>query len=92
MKDEEIKEFIYYTQYQKKLPITYFFLTKECLIWSIIMYITFQMLNPLIAAFVMLISFAYVIREYFHYKTIEKYELPLIKKIKKLLLKENKLD
>lgn len=90
MDDEKLKEFIYYTQFQKKLPLVYFFLTKEFIIWAVIIYFVFQMFNPLIASLIMLTSFAYVIREYFHYKAIEKYNLPVLKKIKSLVVREKK--
>ncbi len=91
MKNEELREFIYYTQFQKKLPIYYFFLTKEFIVWAVIVYIMFLMLNSLIFSLVLLLSFAYMIREYFHYKVIEKYELPILKKII-TILKGNQND
>jgi len=87
----KIEEFIYFTQFQKKLPLIYFFLTKEFIIWAVIMYVLSFFFNPLIFSFILLLSFMYVIREYFHYKVIEKYELPLFKKFREFLF-ERKLD
>jgi len=88
MNDDKTKEFIYFTQFQKKLPLVYFFLTKEFVIWAIAMYIISGFFSTLIFSLILLLGFMWVIREYFHYKVIEKYELPIFKKLEKLLYRE----
>ena len=88
MEKEKIREFIYYTQHQKKLPFIYFFLTKEFLIFAFVMYIFYLFLNPLIFSLISLLAFGYVIREYYHYKIVDKYELPVFKKISSFLNKK----
>ena len=85
MNDDKTKEFIYFTQFQKKLPLVYFFLTKEFYIWAIVMYIISGFFSIMIFSLILLLSFMWIIREYFHYKVIEKYELPAFKKTIKLL-------
>ena len=86
MEKHELDEFLYYTQFQKKLPIFYFFLTKEFFIWIAVMYILHEILNPLFFALALLLSFVYVVRNYFSYTVSEKYQLFLFKKIKNLLV------
>jgi hypothetical protein len=85
MKKDELKEFLYYTQFRKKLSLIYFFLTKEGGFWIIAMYILYGMTGFLFFSIILLLSFAYMVREYFHYLTIEKYELPVFKKLEKFL-------
>jgi hypothetical protein len=78
---KDINEFLYYSQYRKKLPLIYFFLTKEGIIWMFLMYIISHFVNFLFFLLILLGSFIYVIREFFHYSVIEKYELAFFKKI-----------
>jgi hypothetical protein len=84
-KKRDINEFLYYSQYRKKLPLVYFFLTKEGIIWIFSMYIISHFVNFLFFLLILLGSFIYVIREFFHYSVIEKYELTFFKKIIKFL-------
>ncbi|QDD68219.1 hypothetical protein [Caminibacter pacificus] len=81
---DKFREFLYKTQYKKKLSIGYFFLTKEGVIFLIIAYLSFKVL---FFPFAMLISswLFLILYRNFSYIYTDKKNIFLVKKIMNFL-------